>query len=571
MRFRPLRHDLGALAMAGMLMLAAAIVSEAAMAKADKPKHDSPISGAPAPERKKNSARTDEAERAYLMRFYVFVDSPAIDDYLREVATKLLNARDEGDAVPDMLVYSSDEFMASTDANGNLLISTRALRELESEDELAALLAHELSHLVLRHNERKSAMRNFPVGVETTSWVAAAADQMQGGSGGAGTRAGTGLDGYGADSLSNTQVASLVWSDILMPGWSRAQEREADRSGFDMMRAAGYDPAAFGTLFSKLQAAQARRNERLQALQRVAERKLAQRSQGDDEDGPIAEVKVKVIAKAEELAVEAVFERLTSFTNNYDPPERRQQLLAEHADPEGGSRDKRPRSPRFRAQLRAGAGGAVLSADRTAIRALAALNAGRRAEAAKAIAPLLPAAPGGRPSSPHLNLALGAWYQANGNTGAAELRALAWLDARRPPAQAYLWRAAFPWKRQEYAKVITALENGRRRVDSGTPFLPLLVATAKAQGDDVRAEEYTRECAAEDRRNPSAMMSAITFRGSVAPSGIYADCVRRLGREPADEGLKGKTLEVLKKPVDASKNMTRKLRERFRRKERPDE
>jgi predicted Zn-dependent protease len=517
---------------------------------------------------KTKAARVDEAERAYLARFYVFVDSAAIDAYLREVVTRLLAARGKGDPVPDLLVYSSDEFMASTDTGGNLLVSTRALRELESEDELAALLSHELSHLVLRHNERKSAMRNFPVGVETAGWVAAAADQMQGGSGAAAARAGGRLDAFGDDALSNTQVASLVWSDILMPGWSRSQEREADRSGFDMMRAAGYDPAAFGTLFSKLQAAQARRSERLLRLQRVAEQKLAKRT-ATDEDGPIAEVAVKVKTKAEELAVEAVFERLTRFSGDYDPPERRQ-LLAAHADAAGGSRDKRPRSPRFRAQLRAGPGGAVLVADRAAIRTLAALNAGRRAEAAKAVAPILPAAPGGRPISPHLNLALGAWYQANGNGGAAELRALGWLEARRPPAQAFLWRATYPWKRKEYAKVITALESGRQRIDSGAPFLPLLVTTARAQGNEARAEDYTRQCAKEDQRNPAAMLSVITFRGSVVPSGIYADCVRRLGHEPRDEGLKGKSMEMLKKPVEAGKSLTRKLRDRFRRKDEPD-
>jgi len=265
-----------------------------------------------------------------------------------------------------------------------------------------------------------------------------------------------------------------------------------------------------------------------------------------------------------------VFERLTRFTNDYDPPERRQQLLAAYADERGGSRDKRPRSPRFGAQLRAGPGGAVLSADRAAIRALAALNAGRRAEAANAIAPILPAAPGGRPITPHLNLALGAWYQASGNAGAAELRALDWLGARRPPAQAYVWRASYPWKRKEYTKVITALETGRNRVDSGAPFLPLLVTAARAQGNDSRAEGYTRECAAEDRRNPSAMLSAITFRGSVAPSGIYADCVRRLGHEPEGEGFKGKTLQILKKPVEAGKGLTQKLRDRFRKKDTAD-
>lgn len=509
--------------------------------------------------------KPDAAERAYLARFYVFVESPAVDAYLREVATKLLAARGKGDRSPDILVYSADEFAASTDDGGNLLVSTRALRELESEDELAALLAHELSHLLLRHNERKSALRNFPVGVETAGWIAAAGDQMQGSRGGAARRAGGSLDAFGGDALSNTQVASLLWSDVLMPGWNRAQEREADRSGFDMMRAAGYDPSAFGTLFSKLQRAQARRSERLRALQRVAERRLAQHARGEDDDGPIAEVKLKVKAKAEEVAVEAVFRQLTEATANYDPPQRRQQLLAEYADRKGGSRDRHPRSPRFRAQLRAGAGGAVLVADRAAIETLAALNAGQRDLAGQRVAALLPAAPGGRPISPHLNLALGAWYEASGNHGAAELRVIDWLGARRPPAQAYVWRATYPWKRKDYRKVVAALEDGRKRLDNGAPFLPLLVTTARAQGDGKKAEAYARECRKEDERSPAAMLSMLTFRGGVAPSGIYADCVQRLGHEPEDEGLKGKTVRLLKKPVEAGKGLTQKLRDKFRR------
>ena len=509
--------------------------------------------------------RPDRAERADQARFYVFVDSAAIDAYLRDVATRLLEARGRGDPLPDILVYSSDEFAASTDDGGNLLVSTRALRELESEDELAALLSHELSHLVLRHNERKSALRNFPVGVETAGWVATLADQMQGGTGGAARRAAGNLDNFASDALSNTQVASLLWSDILMPGWSRAQEREADRSGFDMMRAAGYDPSAFGTLFSKLQRAQVRRSERLRRLQRVAEQRLARRVRGEDDDGPVAEVTLKVKAKAEQIAVESVFEQLTKVTANYDPPERRQQLLAEYGDRQGGSRDRRPRSPRFKAQLRNGAGGALLDADRAAIETLAALNAGRRADAAKRVAPVLRALSGGRLPSPHLNLVLGAWDEASGNSAAAEARATDWLQARRPPAQAFIWRATYPWKRKQYRRVVTTLEAGLQRLDNGAPFLPLLVTTAKAQGDEAKAEAYVHDCRKEDQRNPAAMLSMLTFRGGVAPSGIYADCVRRLGREPAEEGLKGKTMELLKKPVEAGKGLSQKLRERFRR------
>ncbi len=229
---------------------------------------------APTPKRRRPRIATPSHHRGAAQNQPPLPGSEGAGTITIEVAAKLLAARGKGDRLPDILVYSADEFAASTDDGGNLLVSTRTLRELESEDELAALLAHELSHLALRHNERKSALRNFPVGVETAGWVAAAGDRMQGNTGGAARRSGSSLDAFGGDALSNTQVASLLWSDVLMPGWSRAQEREADRSGFDMMRAAGYDPSAFGTLFSKLQRAQARRSERLQALQRAGSRSM---------------------------------------------------------------------------------------------------------------------------------------------------------------------------------------------------------------------------------------------------------------------------------------------------------
>ena len=103
------------------------------------------------------------------------------------------------------------------------------------------------------------------------------------------------------------------------------------------------------------------------------------------------------------------------------------------------------------------------------------------------------------------------------------------------------------------------------KLDNGAPFLPLLVTTAMARSDESQAEAYTRECRKEDERNPLAMLSMLTFRGGVAPSGIYADCVRRLGREPPGENLKGKTVELLKKPVEVGKGLTQKLKDKFKR------
>ena len=498
------------------------------------------------------------SEQAYLSRFYLFVDSAEIQDYLDSVVQRLLATRKDKPKRPTVIVYSSDAFSASSDDRNNILLTTRALRELESEDELAALLSHELTHLLRGHNQRKGALRAFPAGVETAGWVAAAADRLTG-SGRAGSGTGS-LSDFGKGALVNTQAVSLLWSDILTPGWNRGQEREADRGGYDMMVAAGYDPAAFGALFSKLQSAQARRSERMELLKKVAldhlQRSAARKAATSS--SVITKAGNEVKAKAEEISVDAVFEQLTSFNRDYDPPEQRQKLLAEYADSKGsGHRDKTARSPRFRQWLHDGRGGAVLVADRNALRLLASLNAGKLDEARNLIDTVKPAAQGAEPLSPHLNLALGTWYNAKGEQAEAEQRALSWLRARRPPVQAYLWRASYQWNRKEYALVQTTLESGTKRIGSAAAFLPDLVSTAKAMGSDKRAEDYTRRCRDEDRKGASAVFTMITFQGGVAPSGIYAECVRRLGHEPADDSLGSR---IVKAPLRAGEAVTKTVK-----------
>src|SRR5690242_15337994 len=73
------------------------------------------------------------SETVYLARDFVFVDSPAIEGYLRGVSQRLLDAKGVKVEVPNILVHSSDAFNAFTDAHGNLVISTGVLRSLESE------------------------------------------------------------------------------------------------------------------------------------------------------------------------------------------------------------------------------------------------------------------------------------------------------------------------------------------------------------------------------------------------------------------------------------------------------
>jgi Zn-dependent protease with chaperone function len=504
----------------------------------------------------------DPSELAYLKLEYIFVASPQVEGYVRQVIGKLLAASGRKlKKPPSVLIYSADVFDARSDVDGNMLIATRTLRELGSEDELAALLAHELSHLLLGHGRSKSALRAFPLGVETAGWIAAASDRSAGNARSQAQARSGDIGDFGHGALANAQYASMIWSDILMPGWNRAQERAADSMGFDIMVAAGYDPSAFGSLFSRLQDARAQRSARMQLLQKVAEERLARSDKPPSDAGFVATWTGKVKAMVRHQSVEAVFNAIGALGSNYDTPAKRQELLAAHAEEKHLHADRKPRSPRFRQNLREGSGGTQLAADGSALKTVAAIVAKRNDEARRLVAPILPPA-GGDPLTPHLNYALGAWYIADGHPELGEARASAWLRSARPPAQAYLWRAYYQWARKDYLQEIATLESGGKRIGSLVPFLPHMVTAARSLGQKKRAEGYVKRCAAEDRKNPNLMMSLITFQGNVAPSGIYAECVRRLGYAPADE--QSTAMKMIMKPVELGKSLTGKIRTKFK-------
>jgi Zn-dependent protease with chaperone function len=462
------------------------------------------------------------ALRGYLGRDMVFVEDAAVKEYLGSIAAKLLATQPGAPPVPTILLRSTGEFSLFTDTRGNIVVGTEVLRQVESEDELAAALGHELAHVIHADAQQKDVMQDIPFTVESASVIAAALDAKGG-------AAAPGQQGQAAPG--RTQDVGAVWADLLAPSWNRDQERAADLASADMAKAAGYDTAAFGTLFSKLQAANAVRSARVEAVRQAALAKVqaVQPASGGVANQAMAGVK----SSAGSYAVETAFASLSGFGADYDTPEQRAEAVQAHLQPVAAARrDKTARSPRFRQVLRDGPAGAMLAADKAGLDVMAALAAGERMQAMMHSPALLKAASGGEPASPHLDLALGSWYDAAGQRDLAEQRAVAWTATPLATRSGYLWRASYQAARGEYDAALATMDLGAGRLGDRSLFLPQMVAMNRQKGDTKTAERLTLDCAKADTKASLGTATKLAQGGLEPSGGLYAECTAALGYDP---------------------------------------
>lgn len=119
----------------------------------------------------------------------------------------------------DYAVFQDETPNAFTLPNGKIGVTTGLLNLVENDDQLAAIIGHEVGHVVARHAaERYSQTALTATGLQVAQGAAGDYGQAIGAFGGIGAQLG-----------------------VLLP-FSRNHELEADRLGVDYMAAAGYDP-----------------------------------------------------------------------------------------------------------------------------------------------------------------------------------------------------------------------------------------------------------------------------------------------------------------------------------------
>ena len=125
-------------------------------------------------------------------------------------------------------VIDSNVINAFATPGGHILITKGMLNSVKSEDELAAVIAHEISHIQLEHNMKA---------IRSNAWT-------------------TGISNIIASPFENeflSNAFSSMTTTLLDSGYSQNTEFEADENAIKLMNKTGYNPNAMLAMLENLQ------------------------------------------------------------------------------------------------------------------------------------------------------------------------------------------------------------------------------------------------------------------------------------------------------------------------------
>ena len=176
---------------------------------------------------------------ATLLATYTPYDKEAATLYLNTLGQALALSSDRPETFGGwhFLIMDTDEINAFAAPGGFILVSRGMLRCCRNEDELAAVLAHEIAHVQHEHGLRA---------IRKSRWTSAFTIL--------GTEAAKNLGGQQLAELTAAFEGAIgdVTATLVNSGYARSLEREADETAVAIMRRVGYNPAGLVNMLSEM-------------------------------------------------------------------------------------------------------------------------------------------------------------------------------------------------------------------------------------------------------------------------------------------------------------------------------
>ena len=181
---------------------------------------------------KQQDVQLGQATAAQVRAKMMVVRNPVLNAYVNEVGRRLVASREaqESGFPFTFEVVADPTINAFALPGGPMFINTGLLRAVDNEAQLAGVMGHEMSHVILRHGTNQASKSRL---IELPALLGS---QVAGGS----------LVGQLA------QLGIGLGANSVLLKFSRTAESQADLMGSHLMAEAGYDPMQMARFFEKL-------------------------------------------------------------------------------------------------------------------------------------------------------------------------------------------------------------------------------------------------------------------------------------------------------------------------------
>ncbi len=179
------------------------------------------------------------AVAATILQTYHPLDNPAANAYMNELGQTLAMASDRPETFGGyhFLLLDSDEINAFAAPGGLILVCRGLVSCCRTEDDLAAVLAHEIGHV-----QDKDGLRAIKKSRLTSALTTL------------GVEAGRNLGNAKVKDLTEQFAGGIqdIVQSLVTKGYARGQEYEADAASVDILGRVGYNPGALVSMLNQM-------------------------------------------------------------------------------------------------------------------------------------------------------------------------------------------------------------------------------------------------------------------------------------------------------------------------------